>query len=44
MLYLIRWKGFGPDDDTWEKSATLDNCPDILKNYTDEVSSMIFHT
>lgn len=38
MLYLIRWKGFGSEDDTWENAATLDNCPDILKKYTDEVS------
>lgn len=38
LLYLIRWKGFGSDDDTWENASTLDNCPDILKKYTDEVS------
>lgn len=37
MLYLIRWKGFGSEDDTWENALTLDNCPEILKKYTDTV-------
>lgn len=30
--YLIRWKGFGPNDDTWEKAGNL-HCPTILKDY-----------
>lgn len=38
MLYLIRWKGFGSEDDTWENAVTLDNCPDILKKYSEAVS------
>lgn len=32
MLYRIRWKNYGPDDDTWEPEATL-SCPDIIKKY-----------
>jgi len=36
ILYLIRWKGFGSDSDTWETSATIENCPDVLKKYSDE--------
>lgn len=30
--YLIRWKGFGQDEDTWEKESNL-NCPKILNAY-----------
>ena len=30
--YLISWKGFGPEEDTWEPKSNLD-CPEILKVY-----------
>lgn len=30
--FLIRWKGYGPEHDTWVKKSDL-MCPDILKNY-----------
>lgn len=30
--YLIRWKGYSPDEDTWESESTL-NCKDILAKY-----------
>lgn len=30
--YLVRWKGFGRDDDTWEKEQNL-SCPKILAEY-----------
>lgn len=30
--FLIRWKGYTKDDDTWEPEDTL-NCPDIIEKY-----------
>lgn len=31
--YLIRWKGFGPDSDTWQPENSLTNCNKMLENY-----------
>jgi hypothetical protein len=31
-MYKIRWKNYGPMDDTWETYASL-SCPDILETY-----------
>lgn len=31
-LFLIRWKGFSPEEDTWEKESNL-NCAQILIKY-----------
>lgn len=31
-LFLIRWKGFDPSHDTWERKENL-NCPRKLQNY-----------
>lgn len=30
--FLVRWKGYDSDNDTWEKESNL-NCPRILKAY-----------
>lgn len=29
--YLIRWKGYGPESDTWEETL---NCPEIITQFT----------
>ena len=31
--YLIKWKGWPPNRNTWEKADALGNCPLILSNY-----------
>jgi hypothetical protein len=45
LEYLVRWKGYSSVNDSWEPSASLFNCPEIVKKYNkrkelpDEVNS-----
>lgn len=36
-LYLVRWKGWSPDNDTWEPESSL-NCPDLIKKFQDNLA------
>lgn len=33
--YKIRWKGFGPEDDTWESEFRI-HCPKLIAKYREE--------
>lgn len=35
--YHVRWKGFGPEEDTYEPFENLENCPEILEAYYNKV-------
>ncbi|XP_050563973.1 chromobox protein homolog 1-like isoform X2 [Spodoptera frugiperda] len=35
LHYLIRWKGYSADNDTWEPENTL-SCPELINKYNDE--------
>jgi len=32
--YLVHWKGFGPDEDSWEPVKNLRGCHSIIKQFT----------
>lgn len=32
-FFLIRWRGYSPEGDTWESESNLTNCPKILSSY-----------
>ncbi|EAY16185.1 hypothetical protein TVAG_340790 [Trichomonas vaginalis G3] len=36
ILYLIKWKNYGDESNTWEPTESLDNCPEKLKKYLEE--------
>ena len=31
--YLVKWKGYGPEHDTWRNVKTLDDAMDLVKDY-----------
>lgn len=35
--YLVRWKGYGADDDTWEKESNLTSSALIIAEYKDTI-------
>ena len=37
LRFLIKWTGFGPEQNTWEPLANLEGAPDRLREYWDTV-------
>jgi hypothetical protein len=48
LEYLVRWKGYSSVNESCEPSASLSNCPEIVKKYNkgkelpDEVNSTTY--
>lgn len=37
--YLVQWKGYPPEHNTWEPEDNFDNCPDMLKAFWDRMGA-----
>lgn len=34
--YLVRWKDYPPEEDTWETAETLHNCPTLIREFNEQ--------
>jgi hypothetical protein len=34
--YLVRWKDYPPEEDTWETASTLENCQDMIREFNQQ--------
>ncbi|XP_053241805.1 M-phase phosphoprotein 8 isoform X4 [Podarcis raffonei] len=37
ILYKVRWKGYSPDDDTWEPEEHLEDCREVLLEFRKKI-------
>ena len=41
--YLVRWKGFTAESDTWEGEENLENAKEAIEEYEREINIMYKH-
>ena len=41
VRYLVRWKGYGPEDDQWRKLSKLGNADDLVTEYNNNHPSTL---
>ena len=41
--YLVHWKGYPNEDDTWEPRSNLDNCQDMLMEFEASINFIAFN-
>ena len=41
--YLMRWKGFTAESDTWEKEEDLKNAKELVNNFEERIRAEIRH-
>ena len=39
-MYKVRWKGYGPEEDTWEPIDNLESCLDVVEEYNQRQSEL----